>query len=99
MMGHLIVRSIAMSGDKPWSPTLENPDDFMDHKNPALGHNSPLRMPLPDEDTAPLRGSKDLSDPDSLEDVIAASYDSDAAPSTSAEPDRAKVPSGIHSKK
>jgi hypothetical protein len=89
-----------MSGDKPWSPTLENPDDFMDHKNPALGnHNPPLRMPLPEEDTAPLRGSKDLSDPDSLEDVIAASYDSDTAPSTPAEPDRAKVPSGIHSPK
>jgi hypothetical protein len=93
------VRSIAMSADKPWSPTLENPDAFMDHKNPALGNNPPLRMPLPDEDTAPLQGSKDLSDPDSLEDVIAASYDPDTAPTTTAEPDRAKVPSGIHSPK
>ena len=60
--------------DKPWTPTLDNPEDFMDHKNPALGKPRPLRVPLPDEDTAPLQGSKDLSDPDSLEDVIADSY-------------------------
>ena len=33
------------------------------------------------------------------QDVIAASYDPDTAPATSVEPDRAKVPSGIHAPK
>jgi hypothetical protein len=35
-------------------------------------------MPLANEDSAPLQGSKDLSDADSLEDVIAESYEPEA---------------------
>jgi hypothetical protein len=68
-----------MNEGKPWYPTLETPEVFSDHDNPALGNNPPLRIPLATEDTAPLQGSKDLSDADSLEDVIAASYNTDAA--------------------
>lgn len=66
-----------MSDKKPWYPNLEESREFTDHPNPALGNDPPLRMPLANEDTAPLQGSKDLSDEDSLEDVVAASYDVD----------------------
>ena len=70
-----------MSNDKPWSPTLENAKEFSELSNEAHGNSPPVRTPpvrvppLASEDTAPLRGSRDLSDPDSLEDVIADSYD------------------------
>jgi len=65
-----------MSERKPWYPNLENAKDFQEHTNPGVSSTDPpLRMPLPDEDTAPLQGSKDLSDPDSLEDVIADSFE------------------------
>lgn len=73
-----------MSDTKPWSPTLDNAKEFSDLANTAHGNNPPasdppLRVPpRATEDTAPLRGSKDLSDPDSLEDVIAESYEPDA---------------------
>jgi hypothetical protein len=69
-----------MSEKQPWSPTIEKSKDFQDHQNPALGDDPPLRIPDATEDTAPLQGSKDLSDPDSLEDVIAESYEPDALP-------------------
>jgi hypothetical protein len=70
-----------MKGDKPWSPTLDNAKEFSDLANRAHGNipadsDRPVRVPpLASEDTAPLRGSKDVSDSDSLEDVIADSYD------------------------
>jgi hypothetical protein len=67
-----------MSENKPWYPNLEEAKEFTDHTNPALGNEPPLRIPMANEDTAPLQGSKDLSDEDSLEDVVAASYDADA---------------------
>jgi hypothetical protein len=76
---HLRQRSTAMSDKTPWYPNLEEAKEFTDHPNPALGKNPPLRIPLANEDTAPLQGSKDLSDDDSLEDVVAASYDADDA--------------------
>jgi hypothetical protein len=66
-----------MNETKPWYPNLDKSKEFADHKNP-LGDTPPVKMPLPKEDTAPLQGSKDLSDDDSLEDVIADSYDADA---------------------
>jgi hypothetical protein len=79
-----------MSEGKPWYPTLETPELFSEHGNPALGNSPPLRIPLATEDTAPLQGSKDLSDADSLEDVIAASYNSDAAPEPPGNSDRSE---------
>jgi hypothetical protein len=60
-----------MSEAKPWSPKLDKSKEFQDHANPVLADDAPLRVPLDTEDTAPLRGSRDLSDADSLEDVIA----------------------------
>jgi hypothetical protein len=66
-----------MSDIKPWYPNLDTNKEFVDHKNP-LGDTPQIRVPDPEEDTAPLQGSKDLTDPDSLEDVIAASFDPDA---------------------
>ncbi len=78
-----------MSEKQPWSPTIERSKDFQDHRNPAVGDDPPLRIPDATEDTAPLQGSKDLSDPDSLEDVIAASYEPEAetAPDVDSEPE------------
>jgi hypothetical protein len=70
-----------MSEKQPWSPTIEKSKDFQDHRNPSVGDDPPLRIPDANEDTAPLQGSKDLSDPDSLEDVIADSYEPDDLPS------------------
>ena len=67
-----------MSEKKPWIPNLQEAKEFIDHASPALGNELPLRFPLANEDTAPLQGSKDLSDDDSLEDVIADSLDPDA---------------------
>jgi hypothetical protein len=76
-----------MSENKPWYPNLEEAKEFADHTNPALGNEPPLRVPLASEDTAPLQGSKDLSDEDSLEDVVASSYDADteAAPTVTSD--------------
>jgi hypothetical protein len=68
-----------MSDTKPWYPNLEQAKEFTDHKNPSVGNDPPLRVPLATEDTAPLQGSKDLSDEDSLEDVIADSFQDDMA--------------------
>lgn len=66
-----------MSETKPWYPNLGKNKDFTDHVNPALGDDPPLKIPLATEDSAPLQGSKDLSDDDSLEDVIAESFEPD----------------------
>jgi hypothetical protein len=85
-------RSTAVSENKPWSPNLGKSKDFTDHTNPALGDDPPLRMPLPNEDSAPLQGSKDLSDEDSLEDVIAESYEPEAETPTTVSTDRTKLP-------
>ncbi len=80
-----------MSEIKPWYPDLGKPKNFQDHINPALGDDPPLRVPDATEDTAPLRGTKDLSDDDSLEDVVADSYapdaDADADVDTPVSPD------------
>jgi hypothetical protein len=66
-----------MSDVKPWYPNLVNGKEFVDHKNP-LGDTPQIKVPDATEDTSPLQGSKDLSDADSLEDVIADSFDPDA---------------------
>jgi len=74
-----------MSEKTPWSPTLENAKEFSELANEAHGNSPPvhpLRVPpLAGEDTSPLQGSKDISDADSLEDVIAESYEPRSATS------------------
>jgi len=55
----------------PWRPHIERAVEF----NPfeALGGDHLKNVPLlrSSDDTAPLQGTRDLSDADSLEDVIA----------------------------
>jgi hypothetical protein len=63
-----------MADIKPWYPTLETSKVFREHDSPTLDQEPPLHLPDANEDTAPLQGSKDLSDTDALQDVIAASY-------------------------
>lgn len=81
-----------MSENKPWYPNLEKAKEFTDHTNPALGGDPPLRIPLANEDTAPLQGTKDLSDEDSLEDVIAESYEPEAEAPPTVSADGTKLP-------
>jgi hypothetical protein len=71
-----------MSPQKPWEPTIERADEF----NPFAsvdGDRGPFsqtpRLRNPEEDTAPLQGSKDISDSDSLQDVVADAYDEQPA--------------------
>jgi len=58
-----------MSSRKPWRPRLSNDADFNPFASPNQGSeaSSTLRDPL--EDTAPLQGTRDLSDADSLTDL------------------------------
>jgi hypothetical protein len=77
-----------MSEKEPWSPRIDKLKDFQDHKNPVQSDDPPLRMPLAEDDTAPLQGSKDLSDPDSLDDVIADSYEPEEPKTSPAAPAR-----------
>jgi hypothetical protein len=81
-----------VSESKPWSPNLGKAKNFTDHTNPALGDDPPLRLPLANEDTAPLEGSKDLSDADSLEDVIAESYEPEGGTPPTVSSDGTKLP-------
>lgn len=56
-----------------WRPQIEPQGDFNPFAKPE-GRREILTSPKllePDEDTAPLQGSHDLSDDDSLEDVVA----------------------------
>ncbi len=66
-----------MSSRKPWEPKIERDSEF----NPfakvdaAKGSFTESRGLLDlEEDTSPLQGTKDLSDVDSLQDVIADAY-------------------------
>lgn len=66
-----------MSKREGWRPKVEAEPDFNPFRNPESTKVSPLEtreLLDPEEDTAPLQGSKDLSDDDSLEDVIADKY-------------------------
>lgn len=61
-----------------WRPTVGQEPDFNPFTGPTSASDSPLKAPTllePDEDTAPLQGSKDLSDDDSLDDVVAEADD------------------------
>jgi hypothetical protein len=63
-----------MSPRKPWQPRVDPDTELNPFHNGASDADNPLDNPQiqdPEEDSAPLQGSKDLSDDDSLEDVIA----------------------------
>ncbi len=80
-----------MSDNKPWYPNIQKSKPFRDHDNPALGDDPPLEIPDANEDSSPLQGSKDLSDEDSLEDVIAASYEPEPPNEPDAATDKPKL--------
>jgi hypothetical protein len=64
----------SMSPRKPWQPRVESEPEFNPFENDTSERGALLDTPQindPDEDSAPLEGSKDLSDEDSLDDVIA----------------------------
>ncbi|HEY4772860.1 MAG TPA: hypothetical protein VIH50_07500 [Steroidobacteraceae bacterium] len=68
-----------MSERKPWQPSLDTPEDANPFANRTQGEGKfTKRLRDPEEDTSPLQGSKDISDEDSLVDVIA---DESAPPS------------------
>jgi hypothetical protein len=63
-----------MSARKPWQPRVESEPELNPFENGASERGALLDTPQindPEEDSAPLEGSKDLSDEDSLDDVIA----------------------------
>jgi hypothetical protein len=61
-----------MSSHKPWSPDIDGQPLLHPFGSPD-GDKSrrALKLEDPEHDTAPLQGTKDISDADSLEDVIA----------------------------
>ena len=63
-----------MSSRKPWQPRMDTNPELNPFHNGASDADNPLENPQiqdAEEDSAPLQGSKDLSDDDSLGDVIA----------------------------
>jgi|HubBroStandDraft_3_1064219.scaffolds.fasta_scaffold269894_2 hypothetical protein len=63
-----------MSPRKPWQPRVESDPELNPFSNDAPGSDGLNKTPEiedPEEDSAPLQGSRDLSDEDSLDDVIA----------------------------
>jgi hypothetical protein len=63
-----------MSEPKPWQPSLDSEPELNAFANRTQGEPSfKNKVRDPQEDTAPLEGSKDLSDGDSLIDVVAES--------------------------
>lgn len=61
-----------MSDRKPWQPRLDTEQEQNAFANRPQGDGA-FRNKLrdPEEDTSPLQGSKDISDDDSLVDVVA----------------------------
>ena len=61
-----------MSSHKPWSPDMEG-EPLLHPFGAPEGDKSrgTLKLRDPEQDTAPLQGTKDISDADSLEDVRA----------------------------
>jgi hypothetical protein len=58
--------------NKPWSPDIDSQPLLHPFTSPDGDKSrSVLNLRDPQEDTAPLQGTKDISDADSLEDVIA----------------------------
>jgi hypothetical protein len=63
-----------MSPRKPWQPRIDAESELNPFANGASDRDALLQTPElvdPDDDSSPLQGSHDLSDQDSLEDVIA----------------------------
>jgi hypothetical protein len=61
-----------MSSNKPWAPDIDG-EPLLHPFGAPEGDQSrgTLKLRDPEQDTAPLQGTKDLSDADSLRDVIA----------------------------
>ena len=58
---------------EPWKPRVEEEQEFNPFSPPGDDRDALLHSPKindPSQDSTPLQGSKDLSDPDSLDDVI-----------------------------
>jgi len=67
-----ILKEYRMSDPKPWQPSLETEPELNAFANRTRGEGTfKNKVRDPEEDTAPLEGSKDLSDDDSLVDVVA----------------------------
>jgi hypothetical protein len=61
-----------MSLHKPWSPDIDGQPLLHPFTSPDGDKSrNASRLLDPEQDTAPLQGTKDISDTDSLEDVIA----------------------------
>jgi hypothetical protein len=70
-----------MSSHKPWSPDIDGSTPLHPFAPAEGGQNrSTLRLRDPEQDTAPLQGTKDLSDTDSLQDVVADAEGKDHPP-------------------
>jgi hypothetical protein len=76
-----------MSERKPWQPRLDTEPEVNPFANRTQGEgtfNNKVRDP--NEDTVPLQGSQDISDDDSLTDVIADQAAGRVTPSRAEEP-------------
>ena len=61
-----------MSSHKPWTPDIDGEPLLHPFGSPDGDRSRPtLKLRDPEQDTAPLQGTKDVSDADSLEDVRA----------------------------
>jgi hypothetical protein len=73
-----------MNSRKPWQPKMDDTERTLNPSaSPVSDREGILDTPQirdPAEDSAPLQGSKDLSDDDSLEDVIADDADDEDSP-------------------
>jgi hypothetical protein len=57
---------------KPWSPDIDSPTPLHPFAPPEGERaRGTLRLRDPEQDTAPLQGTGDISDADSMEDVVA----------------------------
>lgn len=61
-----------MTSHKPWSPDIDAEPLLHPFTAPEGDQSrSATKLRDPEQDTAPLQGTKDISDADSLQDVIA----------------------------
>jgi hypothetical protein len=72
-MDVLSFKEAVMSSQKPWEPKIDSPDYFNAEPN-VVDKARDSTIQNPEEDTGPLEGTHDLSDEDSLEDVVADAY-------------------------
>lgn len=68
----LVPREFFMSSNKPWTPDIDGQSLLHPFGAPEGGINrGVVKLRDPEQDSAPLQGTRDLSDADSLEDVRA----------------------------